>query len=282
MMKIDIHCHTTKRPLEEVEGSAFIDRIEQEMERNGIIHTVILASYFPHRGSGISNYRLYNWIKDSPNFSMFGSFDAEHYFKQGLSELEELAQTKKMKGIKVYSGYQRIAPRDLRLVANIASNANIPLMFHGGHTHRIDTLPPRASDLLAIVGDMPIDIIISHLATPHTDDLARMVNKRPGTYADMSGLFISKTERHELPSAIATTRKFLDACGPDKLIFGTDFPVQSHEDAIAVVEGAMGGYDAAAREKVYYGNARRLLWRVPPISPANRFAYSNETGEEYE
>lgn len=44
--------------------------------------TVLLATYFPHKESSISNFRLYDWIRDNKRFLMFGSLDFDHFFYQ--------------------------------------------------------------------------------------------------------------------------------------------------------------------------------------------------------
>jgi hypothetical protein len=45
--------------------------------------------------------------------------------------------------------------------------------------------------------------------------------------------------------------------GADKVIFGTDYPLISHQQLLAQVEGA--GLDPAAREAILGGNIARLL-----------------------
>jgi hypothetical protein len=92
MKKIDVHCHTTNRILTDAANSdASLEAIAIQMKEYGIIHTILLATYFPQRGTGISNYRLRHWIKGKPEFSMFGSLDFAHFFYQGYNELEEMA-----------------------------------------------------------------------------------------------------------------------------------------------------------------------------------------------
>ena len=109
MKKIDIHCHTTKRKLKDmIIEDASLDVLMNEMYKHDIEKTVVLATYFPHKQSGISNFRLANWIYNNPKFVMFGSLDFEHYFYQGYNELEEMADKKMIKGIKIYTGYQEI------------------------------------------------------------------------------------------------------------------------------------------------------------------------------
>ena len=66
MKKIDIHAHITNRPVEGiVYKDATIKTLEQEMIKYDVEKAVLLATYFPHRGTGVSNFRMLDWIKNS-------------------------------------------------------------------------------------------------------------------------------------------------------------------------------------------------------------------------
>lgn len=268
--KIDIHCHTTNRKLEGiVPRSAGIDTILEEMERHEIEKTVLLASYFPHKSSGISNFRLLRWISDNKKFLMFGSLDFEHYFYQGYNELAELAEQKLIKGIKIYSSYQKIDVRSgqMQQIAQLASQYNLPLMFHGGESYTslrkynqlaiTNIIMPQEIGVLA--QEHGLDIIISHLCTPFLPELIKAVNRNNHLYSDLSGVFDSKYGREAIPECIEEIKQFLGECGPEKLLFGTDFPVQTHKDSVYLVEEAMKSYSSAEKQAVYYNNAVRLL-----------------------
>jgi predicted TIM-barrel fold metal-dependent hydrolase len=237
MKKIDIHCHTTDRKVRDViPESCTIDAITEEMHEHDVEQTVVLASYFPHKGSGISNFRLYDWIRDRRGFAMFGSLDFDTFFYQGMNELEELAGREVIKGIKVYTGYQLV---DLR-------------------SKNFSQLTDLASDL-AFVADKGINVIASHMAKPHFSDLIDTLQRVPNMYTDVSGLIDSKFDRTEIDMTVWTINKFLEEVGSSKLLFGTDFPVQTHKDSIYFVEQGMKGFSDAEKEDVYYNNARRLL-----------------------
>ena len=271
MRKIDIHCHTTNRKVDDViPKSASIDAITAEMREYNIEKTVVLASYFPHKGSGISNFRLHHWIRNRPEFCMFGSLDFEHYFWQGINELNELAQAELIKGIKLYTCYQNIDLNSGRMheVASIARTYSLPLMFHVGHSYSCMrkygkvsfTEAVKPADLEGLVQvNQDVNFIISHLAKPFLPELIQLVRTNPNVYTDMSGLIDSKYDRDEIPSSVEDIHKFLGECGPGKLLFGTDFPVQTHADSVYFAEQSLKGYPLSDKQKVYYGNARRLL-----------------------
>lgn len=269
MKKIDIHCHTTKRVLPELAAPhAALDDIAVQMKRFDIEKTVVLASYFPSRGSGISNFRLLRWIQDRTEFSLFGSLDLEHYFQQGFSELEELAQERLIQGIKIYSGYQSMTvdplpserKQQLHQLARLAVQYSLPLMFHTGECHgNPSSKIPSPLHYEFLVAEHPVSFIFSHLSLPLSNDAQTLSLHYPNAYSDTSGLINSKHECDQIPKAACEIRRFLDQCGPDKLLFGTDFPIQTHEDSVYLVEEAMKSYSEKDKEKVYYENARRLL-----------------------
>ncbi len=269
--KIDIHCHTTPRKLRDVvPESATLDAIKEKMEEYGIEKTVVLASYFPHKGSGISNYRLREWIRDRPEFAMFGSLDIEHYFQQGSNELEELAEAGHLAGIKIYTCYQNIdlSSEKMQSVGELAERFHLPLMFHVGYSYSsmrttgkisIANLV-KPSDVGQFAERHPsVPVIIAHMGEPFLDELQEVINKYPNVYTETSGLIDSKFGQEERESTVREIKQYLERCGTDKLLFGTDFPVQTHEDSIYMLEKALDGLTEQNRKDIYYNNARRVL-----------------------
>lgn len=298
--KIDVHCHTTTRKIEKViPPRADLDQIQKEMKRWNISKTALLASYFPARGSGISNFRLKDWIsqynaknsinaRDSP-FLMFASLDVPTYFYQGFNEIEELARAGLISGIKIYMGYQEINPyrssdqKKIRQIADLAYSHDLAIMMHTGSCHGLSnfqgpsapvweavarkTRVANPQELEQIVRHNPqANFIFSHMGGPLTE-LIRIVQTTHNLYSDMSGL-LSSYHAWKLPieeredvfaQGISDIRRFLDQCGPSKLLFGTDFPVQTHEDSLYLLNSALKGFSVQDARLVYFENARRLL-----------------------
>lgn len=188
MKKIDIHCHTTNRKVKDcIDESADLDTILEYMDKYEIEKTNLLATYFPHKSSGISNFRLMHWIKNKKDFFMFGSLDFEHYFFQGYNELEELAEHGLIKGVKVYTCYQQIGLDSEKFgkVVELARRYSLPLMFHCGNSYsslrkygrRTIANLVKASDLGFVAQD--VNIIVDHMSKPFFDDLIKTVNRNP-------------------------------------------------------------------------------------------------------
>lgn len=273
--KIDIHSHVTNRPIKGiVDPSAWFDVIRDRMDKYGIDKTVLLASYFPHKGSGISNYRLLKWIDmydpHRKRFLMFASLDAGNYLHMGLNEINELASGGLIHGIKVYTCYQDIKIMSLGFysIMKLAHKYKLPVMFHTGVSYACrrkygknspSTLYSAKdfSNLAAMYPD--VNIILSHMSKPFFDEIVDVCRACPNVYTDMSGLLDSLYEENEIPTCVGEIKKFIDTVGAEKLLFGTDFPVQTHAHSVKFVEDATIGMADSVREAIYHGNATKVL-----------------------
>jgi len=270
MKKIDVHCHVTNRPVRDVlVESVTVESVAEKMKVYDIVKTVVLATYFPHKTSGISNYRLLHWIRNKPEFWMFGSLDFEFYFYQGLNELTELAEVRLIKGIKIYTCYQNIDLKSdkFKCVVELALKYSLPMMFHCGHSYsagrkygRLTITDVVSASHLEPVADQGVKIIVSHMSKPFFDEVVELVRGYDNVFTDMSGLIDSKfCGGDEIGDCMDEIVKFLTICGPKKLLFGTDHPVQTHEHSIMFIDVAMAGFSDGDKEDVYFNNARYLL-----------------------
>ena len=274
MKKIDVHCHTSNRPINDVvDGNATVDHIKSLMEKHDIEQTVFLATYFPHKGSGISNYRLLEWVKNkkdywSEGFKLFGSLDFEYYFYQGINELEELASERYIHGIKIYTCYQNIdiLSDKMNMVLEIAYKHHLPVMFHTGYSYsswrkynKVTVATPYSAKPLSVLARQWPDIqfIFSHLSKPFFHEVIIACQKYPNINTDISGIIDSKYDEQEINICVEEIKMFLNNCSHKQLLFGTDFPVQTHEHSIRFIEESIS--DKKIKEDVYYNNAKRIL-----------------------
>lgn len=269
-LKIDVHCHTTNRPvLHTVSKDASLNFIAGEMKKYVIVKTLVLATYFPRKGTGISNFRLRNWM-DSRNqdhnaldrFIMFGSLDFEHYFKQGFNELEEMAERKMIKGVKIYAGYQKLDLEKLSShILPLCQQYGLPIMFHTGDCTGMSGVYADVEEFDFLVEKFPnVSFMYSHLCNPNIQKIMDRVNRYKNVYTDMSGLIHSVHDAHEMPLAIENVKRFYGTCGINQLMFGSDFPVQTHADSIHIAEQAL--HETASKEelqKFYYSTANKIL-----------------------
>jgi len=287
MKKIDIHAHTSDHKLWGLHvESATISDLEKEAEKHEIEKIILMATYFPFKGTGLSNLDLYKRIENNPLFSMFGSLDVMNNLEAGTKELYDFALRRKIDGIKLYPGYQyfNCADPNLYPIYRLAEGLQIPVAFHTGELHHccpyderkegkfrcgdfcwIDKLGhlSRPKSILPIIKMFPkVNFILCHLGNPYFAELREIMENHKNVYTDISGQFISGLAEEDNPEyrnvIDQELRKFLELKnGINRIMFGTDFPIQSYQASIEIVQ-SLNLRDYVLK-KLFYENAAILL-----------------------
>lgn len=290
MKKIDIHCHTTNHKLYGLHTDyARIEDILEHMRKYEIEKTVLVATYFPHKGTGVTNQMLLERIKGRPELIAFGSIDVENKPEQGLKELDELAAERKIKGIKLYPGYQEFSPSDEKMsqIYALAERYSLPVMLHTGSLHcsirdqyniecaviENSAKNTRCKGVYCIKENMylseprqlinaakkfpKVNFIASHLGYPHYNQLIELLQNCPNVHTDVSGVFKSGYEDDYKTELEIEIPRIAKAVGIERMLFGTDFPIQSVQDSVRIVESLK--LNASEKEMMYYKTAAKLL-----------------------
>lgn len=286
MKMIDIHAHTTNNKLWDLHvPTATLDDLEQAAEKYGLKRIVLMATYFPFKKGGLPNRILLERIKNRKLFLPFGSLDAMNYFNEGVIELDELAGKGMIAGIKLYPGYQDFdfGAKKAYPIYEIAQRYGLPVMFHSGELHsccpkserskgefkckgrcRIKELGDlaRPGRLARIFKDFPsVIFIVSHLANPYFEELREVMAGCRNVHTDISGQYVSGTSEETdtyKKEVMDEIRKFLILPdGEDRILFGSDFPIQSYANSIALITGL--GLSPETEEKIFYANAAKIL-----------------------
>lgn len=288
-MLIDMHAHTTDKALWGLHTtSASIVDLEAKDSEYNVLRTVLLATYFPFKGTGLHNLELLQRVASNDQFLVFGSLDLMNVHKDGVQELRELLAQDLIVGIKLYPGYQDIlngslVTARLQAVLKLASDYQVPVMFHTGELHHccprkdrdagrgkcgttcwIDRLQYQAEPefLSQFAWQFPdVKMIFSHLGNPYFDQLQEAMLTLPNVYTDISGQFLSGTDEETEEYYQLIQQKIEDLLRSeelhDRILFGTDFPIQSYESSIRIVESL--NCSGAVKEKIRWQNAARLL-----------------------
>lgn len=285
-MIIDVHVHTSDKPMVGLHtADASIDAIERCADRYDLRKIFVIATYFPFKGRGVPNREMLKRIEGHERFAMIGSLDVMNRFEEGLAELEELAASGLLVGLKLFAGYQtfRISDPSIFGVYRLAQKYSLPVTIHGGELHHCCSRERRESGNLkcgnsfcwidqnqdlarpsvfreAIRSFPEVHFVIAHLANPYFEELRHLMTEFPNVVTDLSGQFLSGTDEarsaykalivEELQTFLAIPN------GADRLLFASDFPIQSFEDTIQLVE--MLGLSEDAKEKILWRNANRV------------------------
>jgi len=237
-MIIDCHTHLNNYHEDRVVSvNESLDKLLGSMEKNGVDSALVLTSYkvTPHRPPTRDVVRA---VEELSNVFCVAGISYLNYREKDLREIAEFLQDGKIKGLKIYPGYEPFYPWDRRcqVVFDLCKEYDVPLMIHSGDTYttrgRLKYSHPLEIDEVAV--DNPdLKIVICHLGNPWLQDCMEVIYKNDNVYADISGLvlgdFDTKFERF-LKRQIEEV--LIYAGEPRYLLFGTDWPISSMESYV--------------------------------------------------
>ncbi len=285
-MIIDIHAHTSNHELQGLYTSdASLEYLHREAKTRDIKKIILMATYFPLKKSGLPNKVLLERIKGDPLFACFASLDLENNFLGGLKELSELAEKKMILGIKLYPGYQKVDLSNSLFspLFRLAEKHKLPVACHLGELHHCCSREQRHNNIYRCGNDHclldergilsqpeclnlvaarfpKVNFIACHLGNPNFTELRHLMAISPNIYTDISGQFLSGTDegspayRRQIRREI---REFLKISGSGKILFGTDFPIQSYADTLELITAL--NLPPADKEKILFRNAQKIL-----------------------
>src|SRR6266566_1896399 len=183
--------------------------------------------------------------------------------KAALKLAEE--NPREVKAFKVRLGYVK-ASADSPVFDELydyAESKRLPVLFHTGdtgfstgdlarsHPLTLDRLANRREELT---------IVLCHFGNPWFEDAAELTYKHPNVYADISGLItgdVAYAEKYAAWLARKISEAIYFAGNAEKVIFGTDYPITKHSDALALVRRLE--VDERDKEKILSHNAERVF-----------------------
>ncbi len=262
-MIIDCHTHINNYHDEAVHSiTECLDNLQLEMKRNRIDMAVILTSYKVTPGRP-STREAVNATKDLKHLTIVAGISYLNYQKEDLSELKEYVQDRHVRGLKLYPGYEPFYPYDPKLtpVYEFAAEHHLPVMIHTGDTFtprgKIKYAHPLHIDDVAV--DFPtVKFIICHLGNPWFRDTMEVVYKNQNVYTDISGLVLGNfTDRFESHMAKQFQEMVLFGVEPDKVLFGTDWPISSMESYLQFMDEV--SIPEREKQKILYSNAAEMF-----------------------
>ncbi len=191
---------------------------------------------------------------------------------KGEAAVEETLSTwervRDLVAVKLYPGYRTFYPHDPRLspVYEFAHKREIPVMIHQG-----DTLDPNGQVKYArpievdevAVRYRDVRFVLCHFGNPWIEETAEVVYKNSNVYTDTSGLLGNPAApyfREQLRRAQRRLTNAIAAMGDARrVLYGSDWPLESIETAIGVVTGL----DLPAEDKeLILGENARTLFRI--------------------
>lgn len=170
-----------------------------------------------------------------------------------------------VKGFKILLGYFPTFPKDkvYSRIYDYAEKWDLPVMFHTGDTATrngsLEHARPLALDVVANERE-DLKIVVCHFGNPWFAETAELLYKHPNVYADVSGLFCvgakySNSYLRYLSQALSEAIYFVGKA--DKVLFGTDYPIEKYSDAMKLVNSLKIEKDDVS--DILSRNARRIF-----------------------
>ncbi|HET7321946.1 MAG TPA: amidohydrolase family protein [Longimicrobiaceae bacterium] len=260
-----IDCHTHLNRYEESAPARLEDRyraLKEEMERHGVGYSLVLTSYKVNE-SRPSVQQVLDVVGDDPQLGVVAGVSYYNYTAQDVAELRALLHTGRIKGLKLYPGYESFYVHDprMRVVYELAAEFRVPVMIHTGDTFdpkgKVKYAHPLEVDEVA-VDFREVDFVICHLGNPWVTDAMEVIYKNENVVGDISGFTLGAFEerfeqfmRQQLNEVVAF------AGNPSYILYGTDWPICDMGSYIRFVRNLQ--LTDEETEMIFWRNAARIF-----------------------
>lgn len=235
-------------PTEEMPVSALI----ASMDAAKVDLSLISAWHGPHQNL-ITNDEVAGFVAEAPNRLVgVGSVDISKP-EAVFGEVRRCVEKLGFKAIRVLPWLAECPPTDRRFypVYTACAEFGVPFCTQMGHTGPLmpsEVGRPIYLDQVAI--DFPnLTIVGGHIGYPWTNEAIAVATKHENVYIDTSAYTAGR-----YPRALVD---YLKTHGRHKVLFGTNFPMLTHEKALAGLDTL--GLDHAVQDAFLYQNAQRVF-----------------------
>jgi uncharacterized protein len=260
---IDCHCHLNR--YEDGDWATLAERhaaLKAEMAKNGVDYALILSSYKVNEKRP-STQEILDVIGDDPQLGVVAGVSYENYRAHDLADLRQMLTHGRIKGLKLYPGYEYFYPHDprMRVVYELAGEFGVPVMFHTG-----DTFDPRGKVKYAHplqVDEVAVDFrevtfVICHLGNPWVTDAMEVIYKNENVVGDISGLTLGQFEERFEKYMLQQLNEVVAFAGdPSSLLYGTDWPICEMGSYIRFVRNLH--LSEAETELILWKNSARIF-----------------------
>lgn len=260
-----IDCHVHINAYESLKNLSLDERIRalsDTMEANNVGQAIIISSYKINEERP-STSQILESVKNHDNIHVVAGFSINNHDDKSIEEYREYLKNGKIKGLKIYPGYEHYYPYDKKYqkLIDLCIEFDVPLMIHTGDTYtpqgKVRFAHPINVDDVAV--DNPdLKIIICHLGNPWFLDCQEVIYKNKNVYADISGLVLGEFTEFYEKYLVGKIADFLNYAGePEYLLYGTDWPISSMKSYLNFASKL--DLDDQERDLIMYKNAQRLF-----------------------
>lgn len=229
-----------------------VPNLLDEMDRNGIERAVLLPVRpgFPFRDDLTGPWLEAAARSGSPErLVVFGAVHPAE--ASAAADLHALAD-RGLRGVKLHPTMQRVAPDDPRAMAlyEVCRERDLIVFFHAGRAGvEPEFMQPYAlmERYEAPVAEFPdVRFVFGHAGARDFEAALPVARGRPNIWMDAHG------------QGVRDIGRLVDAVGPERVLFGTDWPLFPQAASLAKLLIATRA-DVALRDRIFGENARELL-----------------------
>jgi uncharacterized protein len=267
---IDAHVHLSERPDDALNRFArmnglryTLDELLDVMRTNKIVRGLLLSP--PLEGSGpLPNEEIIKLCRRSGGM-LAPVITVEPTAKDVGAAIKLAEQNKReVKAFKVRLGYVKASAESpvFDTLYDFAEAEGLPVLFHTGDTAfstgDLVRSHPLTLDGLANKRER-LTIVLCHFGNPWFEDVAELIYKHPNVYTDISGLITpgAYVEKYAEWLAGKISESIYFAAGAEKVLFGTDYPVTTYSETLALVRRL--DVDEHDKEKILFRNAAQVF-----------------------
>lgn len=265
MTQTIIDCHVHVNGYESLKSLTLKQRIESlsdTMQSNEVDSAIIISSYVVNQERP-STCEILSLVEKLENIQVVAGYSITNHNDDDINEYTEYLKNGKVKGLKIYPGYEHYYPYDRKYqkIIDLCIEYDVPLMIHTGDTYtpkgKVRYAHPLNVDDVAV--DNPeLKIIICHLGNPWFLDCQEVIYKNKNVYADISGLVLGDFTEFYEEYIVRKIADFLNYAGePKYLLYGTDWPISSMSSYLKFVSKL--DLNQEERDLIMYKNSQQLF-----------------------
>jgi predicted TIM-barrel fold metal-dependent hydrolase len=260
-MIVDCHVHLSRYGHAGQSFRQIRDSLLADMDREGVGLSLVYPDSEPNTDvSDLPETR--ELVRGQPRLRLLGTAHMPTLDEAAVAQLAGLAARGEICGLKLYPGFEPFYPADERCLPlyDICAAHGLPVVFHSGETmndpaREVYNHPLEIARVAQRYPTLPV--VVAHFSQPHLEACRDLVLAYANVHADLSGLahpqVVALCAEREIARILAEVARVQ----PEKLLFGTDWPicdVGAHLELVRTLPVSEG-----ARALILGGNARRIF-----------------------
>ncbi len=211
-----------------------------DMEKNGVSKSVIIADNVERSGTADIE-TLFRIFDSHEEISLIGAVNPFDQPEGKLANIEKFILAKKIIGLKLYNGHDKIYPTDKRCFSTyeLCNKFKVPVIMHTG-ANSGDSETAKFNDpkmIIEIANKFPrLKIVISHYFWPRLEYCYEMTKDTPNIFFDTSAL--ADKEVIDESGGVQKVKEILKKTirnRNDSVLFGTDYGMCKTKDHIDLI-----------------------------------------------